>query len=176
MVSVVHNDIVRATDAGQVYCLVLLDLIAAFDTVDHRILMDVLSSRFGVNDHVYDWFHYYLSGRIQSFSTPYDTCNAVALICSVPKFSVVRPLLIITYTEDAEDLIYTFSVKDHTYADDTPLLAHMRFTEVHAIPKKSRDVWVKSRIGELRNGYKETQTNRNNMVRIESQSFQTRIR
>ena len=52
----------RATDAGQVSALVLLDLNAAFDTVDPRILMDVLSSRFGVNYHVYEWFHSYLSG------------------------------------------------------------------------------------------------------------------
>ena len=143
-VTVVHNDIVRATDAGQVSALVLLDLSAAFDTVDHRILMDMLSSRFWVNDHVYEWFHSYLSGRTQIFSTLADTSNAVALICSVPQGSVVGPLLFIAYTEDVEDLIQTFSVKNHIYADDTQLLAHMRL---------SRDVWVKSKIGALRNGY-----------------------
>ena len=103
----------------------LLDLSAAFDTVDHRILMDVRSSRFGVNDHVYEWFDSYLSGRTQIFSTLADTSNAVALICSVPQGSVVGPLLFITYTEDVEDLIQTFSVKDHIYADDTRLFAHM---------------------------------------------------
>ena len=59
-----------------------------------------------------------------------DTSNAVALICSVQQRSVVGPLLCITYTEDVEDLIQTFSVKDHIYADDTQLLAHMRLTEV----------------------------------------------
>ena len=123
--TVVHNDIVRATDAGQVSALVLFDLSAAFDTIDHQILMDVLSSHFGVNDHVYDWLHSYLSGRTQIFSTPADTSNAVALICSVPHGSVVGPLLFITYTEDVEDLIQTFSVKDHIYADDTQLPAHM---------------------------------------------------
>ena len=84
IITVVHNDIVRSTNAGQVSALVLLDLSAAFDTVDHHILIDVLSSRFGVNDHVYEWFHSYLSGRIQIFSTIADTSNAVALICSVP--------------------------------------------------------------------------------------------
>ena len=103
----------------------LLDLSAAFDTVDHRILMDVLSSCFGVNDHVYEWFYFYLSGRTQIFITPADTSNAVALICSVPQGSVVGPLLFITYTENVEDLIQTFFVKDHIYAGDTQLLAHM---------------------------------------------------
>ena len=90
----------------------------------------MLSSRFGVNDHVYEWFHSYLSGRTQIFSTLADTSNAVALICSVPQSLVVGPILCITYTEDVEDLIQTFSVKDHIYADDTQLLAYMRLTEV----------------------------------------------
>ena len=92
--------------------------------------MDVLSSRFGVSYHVYEWFHSYLSDRTQTFSTLADTSNAVALICSVPPGSVVGPLLFIAYTEDVEDLIQTLSVEDHIYADDTQLLAHMQFTEV----------------------------------------------
>ena len=52
-VAIIHNDIVRATDAGQITALVLLDLSAAFDTVDHGSLLDVLSSRFDVTDRVF---------------------------------------------------------------------------------------------------------------------------
>ena len=40
----VHNDIVRATDVDPFSALVLLDLSTAFDTVDHRILLNVLST------------------------------------------------------------------------------------------------------------------------------------
>ena len=89
-----------------------------------------VSSRFGVDDHVCEWFHSYFSGRTWIFSTSVDTCNAMALICSVPQGSVVSPLLFIKCTEDVEDLIETFSVKDHIYADDTRLLTHMQLTEV----------------------------------------------
>ena len=49
-ITIVHNDIVRAIDAGEVFQLVLLDLSAAFDTVDHGILLEVLQNRFGVQD------------------------------------------------------------------------------------------------------------------------------
>ena len=76
------------------------------------------------------WFHSYLSYRTEIISPLADTSNAVAFMCSVPQDSVVGPLLFIAYTEDVEDLISTYAVKDQIYADDTQLLVRMRLTEV----------------------------------------------
>ena len=53
-VAIIHTDIVRATDAGQITALVLLDLSVAFDTVDRGVLLDMLSSRFDVTDWVFE--------------------------------------------------------------------------------------------------------------------------
>ena len=40
--------------------LVVVDVSAAFDTVDHDILMEVLSARFGVSRKVLHWFETYI--------------------------------------------------------------------------------------------------------------------
>ena len=167
-VTVVHNNIVRATDAGQVSALMLLDLSTAIDTVDHRILMDVLLSRFGVNDHVYEWFHSHLSGRTHIFSTLVDTSNAVALTYSVPQGSVVGSLLFIAYTEDVEDLIQTF-LSRITYMKMTPAARTYATHRGAAILKKSREMcWSNPRLVHFQTATTKPIQNQNNMVRIES--------
>ena len=57
----VHNDIIRAIDAGNVSMLVILDLSATFDTVDHDAVIKILNLRFGVVDCALYWFRSYLS-------------------------------------------------------------------------------------------------------------------
>ena len=72
----VFNDISCAVDAGQVCALVLLDLSAAFDTVDHGILSEVLEKRFAIDGGVFEWFRSYLSVRTQT----YRVANASVLV------------------------------------------------------------------------------------------------
>ena len=61
----VHDETAKAIDAGEVRALVLLDLSAAFDTVDHQTLLRVLRCRFGVTDAALSWCSSYLSQRTQ---------------------------------------------------------------------------------------------------------------
>ena len=90
-ITIVHNDIVRAIDAGEVSLLVLLDLSAAFDTVDHGILLEVLQDRFGVQDRALNWFKSYLSNCTQSFCVESKMSDPVSLTCSVSQGSVISP-------------------------------------------------------------------------------------
>ena len=78
---------------NQVSILVLLDLSAAFDTVDHNILLSVLQYRFGVTDVALDWFRSYLGDRTQSFLYNGHQTESFPVNCSVPQGSVLGPVL-----------------------------------------------------------------------------------
>ena len=61
----VKADLLNAIDKKEVVCLVLLDLSAAFDTVDHQILLEGLKKMFGFTGLVINWITSYLCGRSQ---------------------------------------------------------------------------------------------------------------
>ena len=72
----VHNDIMRAIDDNRSVLLLLLDLSAAFDTVDHSTLLLRLRTRFGVKGSALAWFESYLASRkyyvqVEGYSLPF---------------------------------------------------------------------------------------------------------
>ena len=60
----VQNDILSELDAGSSAILLMLDLSAAFDTIDHDILLSRLCNVYGITGDAFDWFRSYLTGRI----------------------------------------------------------------------------------------------------------------
>ncbi len=62
----VNNDILRSMDQNQCVLLILLDLSAAFDTIDHEILIARLNKYCGVTGTALQWFRDYLHGRNQT--------------------------------------------------------------------------------------------------------------
>jgi hypothetical protein len=113
-----HNDIVNFIDQGHVVALVMLDLTAAFDTVDHHILSTVLHDRFGVDGDALGWITNYLSGRSQRVSIGSSLSTPCDLPCGVPQGSVLGPRQFLVYSEDIVDLFHRRNVSHHAYADD----------------------------------------------------------
>ena len=117
----VMNDIIRAVDRGEVTALALLDLSAAFDTVDHQTLIEVLRERFAINGVALSWFKSYLTGRSQSFSVDGTMSPPARVGCSVPQGSVLGPLEFISYTEDVTEIFHRHLISYHIFADDKQL-------------------------------------------------------
>jgi len=81
----VLSDILEAVDDGDVAALVLLDLSAAFDTVDHAILCRRLQVSYGLGGPVLEWFQSYLHGRSQYVRRGIFTSPQTWLTCGVPQ-------------------------------------------------------------------------------------------
>ena len=118
----VHDHVIRAMSQQQVTGLCLLDLSAAFDTIDHTILLHRLKSWFGFTDTVLSWIQSYLSSR--SFTVDINGIKSPPskLLYGVPQGSVLGPLLFILYTTPLSSIISQSSVNHKLYGDDTQLL------------------------------------------------------
>ena len=117
----VQNDILLNLDQKCGVILVLLDLSAAFDTIDHNVLLQLLQTRIGLSDSVLRWFRSYLTGRTQCVSIDNFCSKSSPLQYGVPQGSVLGPLLYTMYTLPLGDILREAGVAFHLYADDTQL-------------------------------------------------------
>lgn len=117
----VQNDLNIAINRKQVSALILLDLSAAFDTIDHSILLNRLSTSFGVSDSALSLLTSYLSCRTHSVLIGQESSATLSLTRGVPQGSVLGPLLFTLYTTPISHIIDSLCLQFHLYADDTQL-------------------------------------------------------
>ena len=90
----VTNDILMTIDSRRDAILILLDLSAAFDTLDHNILIKRLNSYFGFSGSVLQWFSSYIKDRGQSVVIGDVISSPQKLDYGIPQGSIVGPLLL----------------------------------------------------------------------------------
>ena len=117
----IANDILCSIDKGKGVVLVLLDLSAAFDTIDHDIMLQRLSQRLGIGNSALDWFKSYLCNREQSIFIDGKTSNPVTLHFGVPQGSVLGPIKFSVYSSPVYEIAQSHQVQVHCYADDTQI-------------------------------------------------------
>ena len=117
----ITNDILVHKDNKQSTALVSIDLSAAFDLVDHTILLKRLNNYFGVTGLALKWFNSYLSGRSQSVCIENVRSDNKQLLQGVPQGSVLGARLYTLYVRPLADILQHHSVSYHSYADDTQI-------------------------------------------------------
>ena len=95
----------------------MLDISAAFDTVDHVLLIARLSNRFGSKGQALKWFESYLHDRKQFVIIDNVKSNNKLLQCGIPQGC--GPILYLLYTAPIGDIIRRHSLQYHLYTDDT---------------------------------------------------------
>jgi len=112
---------IGTADAGKLTLLVSLDLSAAFDTIDHAVLLKHLNCSFSITGTVHSWLQSYLSGRTQSVRTGTHSSLATSSPVGVPQGSALGQLLFSVYTSPISTIVRSHYVSQQQYADDTQL-------------------------------------------------------
>ncbi|PIK35540.1 putative RNA-directed DNA polymerase from mobile element jockey-like [Apostichopus japonicus] len=101
----IQNDLLEAVDHCQEAVLVLLDFSAAFDTIDHDIILERLQNRYGILATARKWFESYLRGR--SFSVNIRGARSIPrnLNDGVPQGSVLGPSIFAMYVAPLGDIV-----------------------------------------------------------------------
>ena len=120
------NDLLMAADRGECSLLVLLDLSAAFDTVNHTILLSRLQNRFGICGTALEWMASYLHERKQQVVIDGIYSSEATLKLNVPQGSILGPDEYSDFTEPIGAIIRQHAITPHFYADDSQLYTHFQ--------------------------------------------------
>ena len=89
--------------------VMMIDLSAAFDMVDHGLLMRKLEL-FGLDENAVKWVSSYLSQRYQSVCVDGCLSPPLPVDCGVPQGSILGPLFYVLFTSDIPDLVHDHPV------------------------------------------------------------------
>ena len=130
----VQNDILQSLDQNEIAVLVLLDLSAAFDTIDHETLLHRLEHQFGIGYKSLSWMRSYLTDRYQTVCIDGKMSKPVRMRFSVPQGSVLGPKFYTMYTKPVGLICKKYGLRHHFYADDSQL--YISFKPIDNLSKR----------------------------------------
>ena len=135
----VTSDGLLAADRGKLTLLGMLDMSAAFDCVDHIILIRRLNVSFGIDENALDWIVSYIMGRRQYVRYNGRTSDISVVECGVPQGSVLGPLYFVLFTADVFGIADEHGFAIHGYADDMQIYDHCVVEDLHHLTSRLVD-------------------------------------
>ena len=103
----ISNDILWSMENQCITSLTAIDLSAAFDTVDHNILLAILNNKFGIEEKALKWFDSYLHPRSYKVVTEGTYSCEKNLTVSVPQGSCASAAIFNLYCSPLEEVVPT---------------------------------------------------------------------
>ncbi len=124
-----HNDILTALDQNKSVLIICMDLGAAFDTVDHEILLNHIEKCIRITHICLKWFHSYLNNHEQTVVINGVQSSSRVVTCGVQQGSTVGPTFYNIYTLPISDIVMKDKVQ--MYADDGHLYVCFKPTDAN---------------------------------------------
>jgi len=94
--------------------------------VDHNILLDRISSDFGICGSALGWLQSFITGWYQYVAVGAHKSLPTICVSGIPQRSVLGPLLLAMYISPISNVVTAHSLDHHQYADDTQLYMVIR--------------------------------------------------
>ena len=165
----IHDDLVSNTCHGKPSILVLLDLSAGFDTVDHQLLLSDFSDC-GVEGNALSLLEFYLENREHCVAIGESRSEPTALQYGVPQGSVLGPVLFTVYTGTLAFLLKAHGASYHFFADDTQL--YIKVDDINEVKHRLSSllsdlkIWMARRMLKLNDGKTEIIVIRGNLRNV----------
>ena len=101
--------------------LVMLYQSAAFDVIDHDILLQRPEFACGISGRALKWFGSYLQDRSQCVCVGKDVSKTLPVVCGVPQGAALGPLLYTMYIKSIGEICWRHNVLHHSYDDNIQL-------------------------------------------------------
>ena len=112
------DDILIAVDRNFGVVMLIVDLSAAFDTVDHQLLIKILRDRYMIGGSALNWIKSFLTDRSQRVKIGNSLSDSLAVLFGVPQGSILGPLLFNLYCSTINDAFCSSGFSSMGYADD----------------------------------------------------------
>ncbi len=147
----VMDDILCKMDSRSCVIMSLLDFSAAFDTVDHDLLIEKLDKLYNIKGTALQWFRSYLSQRRFSIKINKTISEERPLSFGVPQGSILGPVLYSLYVKEIEEIANRLGINVHVYADDIVLYTESKEVEKFKECHKQIKTWTTNNFLKLNN-------------------------